>query len=105
MKRKLILSIIAALFSTNVFAEFLATGIVSRFHVAPNNFAVYLSSSAGCPSNWYYVYNTDINSNEYFLLYSVAMTAYTKGKTVSIFAINPARTCADQKFNAIDTVN
>ena len=105
MKLKLILTIMVALFSATVSADFLATGTVTKFHVGPNNFSVYLSSSTGCPSNWYYVYNTDLDSTAYLLLHSIALTAYMKGKTISIFAGNPARTCAEQRFNAIDTLN
>lgn len=90
------------------FAEFVATGKVIKFHVGldssgKENFAVYLQSSKGCPTGWYYSYNTYQTPNGWRMLFDLSMAAYEKGKTISIF--NSSANCGLKRFGAIDTIN
>ena len=89
--------------ASSVNAEFVASGTATRFHVGPNNFAIYLESTKGCPSQWYYVYINDTGYETWKMLFDLSLLVYEKHKHISIFHTNAA--CNLKRFGAIDTIN
>ena len=93
-------------------AAFMATGKITKFHVGVDpqtnkeNFAVYLQSTKGCATGWYYSYNTYNSKMGWKMLFDLSIVAYKNGKTISIFnrSMNAAN-CNSKRFEAIDTVN
>ena len=103
MKKYLMLLFALLFITTSANAEFVATGKVTKFHVATNNFGIYLSSSNGCPSDWYYSYKKDMNTVVWKMLFDLSLSVYENGKTLSIF--HTTAKCDAKRFIAIDTVN
>nr|VFK37892.1 MAG: hypothetical protein BECKTC1821D_GA0114238_100295 [Candidatus Kentron sp. TC] len=102
--KKLMALVFAVMVSTSAHADFVATGKVTKFHMSGDNFAIFLSSTSGCPSNWYYVYQYDMDSIlAWKMLFDLALSVYENGKTLSIF--HTTSDCSEQSFVAIDTVN
>nr|VFK37197.1 MAG: hypothetical protein BECKSD772F_GA0070984_101212 [Candidatus Kentron sp. SD] len=101
--QKLMALFLFAMVSTSTHADFVATGKVTKFHMSGNNFAIFLSSTRGCPSNWYYVYKNDLGIVAWKMMFDLALSVYENGRTLSIF--HTTSDCNEKRFTAIDTVN
>jgi hypothetical protein len=89
--------------ATSVNADFVASGTIVKFHVASDNFGIYLKSTKGCPSEWYYSFRKESEPDTWKMLFDLSLLAYDKGKSLSIFYTSGD--CNLKRFTAIDTIN
>jgi hypothetical protein len=101
--KKILLFVGLLSLATSANADFVASGTITKFHVGPDDFAIYLKSTKGCPSQWYYSYRKETEPDTWKMLFDLALLAYEKRKSLSIFY--SSADCNLKRFKAIDTIN